>query len=135
MVGLAASAAALAASVRELLDSPAANRAFFGVYAVDVKTGAKLIDYQSGRYFVPASNAKIFTTALADAAWSGTSFSHDCARPGTARFDRPPERRPVARRRRSEPLHAADPLQGRSLLGKPLFAEIDGDAVIFRWKH
>ncbi len=59
-----ATAAGLSTRLRELLESPTASRAFFGVYAIDLKTGAALIDYQSGRNFVPASNTKLFTTAL-----------------------------------------------------------------------
>lgn len=58
-------AADLGARVRELLESPAAGRWFWGVQAVDVKSGAALCDYQSNRFFVPASNTKLFTTALA----------------------------------------------------------------------
>ena len=64
LIAAGAAAADLSTRVRELLEAAPANRAFYGVYAVDLATGAVVIDYQSSRFFVPASNTKLFTTAL-----------------------------------------------------------------------
>ncbi|MGE5488644.1 MAG: D-alanyl-D-alanine carboxypeptidase/D-alanyl-D-alanine-endopeptidase [bacterium] len=44
---------------------PAAERAFWGVKAVDLTTGQTLVSINSGRLFRPASNTKLFTTAFA----------------------------------------------------------------------
>jgi|YNPMSStandDraft_1061717.scaffolds.fasta_scaffold12672_2 D-alanyl-D-alanine carboxypeptidase/D-alanyl-D-alanine-endopeptidase (penicillin-binding protein 4) len=44
---------------------PAMLRAYWGAQVVDLETGATLLDYNARRLFVPASNAKLFSTALA----------------------------------------------------------------------
>jgi D-alanyl-D-alanine carboxypeptidase/D-alanyl-D-alanine-endopeptidase (penicillin-binding protein 4) len=44
--------------------SPAAARAFVGVKVVEAASGRTLVALNAGRGFVPASNAKLFTTAL-----------------------------------------------------------------------
>ncbi len=48
-----------------LESSPGARRTFWGIEAVELKTGATLFQTNSNRFFVPASNTKLFTTALA----------------------------------------------------------------------
>jgi D-alanyl-D-alanine carboxypeptidase/D-alanyl-D-alanine-endopeptidase (penicillin-binding protein 4) len=48
-----------------LESSPAAQRAFWGIQAVDLTSGETLFQLNPNRFFVPASNAKLFTTALA----------------------------------------------------------------------
>jgi D-alanyl-D-alanine carboxypeptidase/D-alanyl-D-alanine-endopeptidase (penicillin-binding protein 4) len=59
-------AAALPESIQKLLDSsPAARGAFWGIQIVDLATGKTLYELNPDRYFVPASNAKLFSTALA----------------------------------------------------------------------
>jgi D-alanyl-D-alanine carboxypeptidase/D-alanyl-D-alanine-endopeptidase (penicillin-binding protein 4) len=45
--------------------SKAAQRSFWGVYVVDAATGKPLVAINQGRLFTPASNLKLFTTALA----------------------------------------------------------------------
>lgn len=44
---------------------PAASRAAWGICAVDAETGKPLVQYNPARYFIPASNTKLLTTALA----------------------------------------------------------------------
>jgi D-alanyl-D-alanine carboxypeptidase/D-alanyl-D-alanine-endopeptidase (penicillin-binding protein 4) len=59
-------AAGLPESIQKLLDSsPAARTAFWGIQIVDLATGKTLYELNSDHYFVPASNAKLFSTALA----------------------------------------------------------------------
>jgi serine-type D-Ala-D-Ala carboxypeptidase/endopeptidase (penicillin-binding protein 4) len=48
-----------------LRSSPAARRAFWGIQVVAASTGARLFETNPARLFLPASNAKLFTTALA----------------------------------------------------------------------
>src|ERR1035437_9278194 len=58
--------AALPESIQKLLDSsPVARTAFWGIQIVDLATGKTLYELNPGHYFVPASNAKLFSTALA----------------------------------------------------------------------
>jgi D-alanyl-D-alanine carboxypeptidase/D-alanyl-D-alanine-endopeptidase (penicillin-binding protein 4) len=45
--------------------SPAARSAFWGIEVFDLETGKTLVSYNATRLFVPASNAKLFTAALA----------------------------------------------------------------------
>ena len=59
-------AAALPESIQKLIDSsPAARTAFWGIQIVDLATGKTLYELNPDHYFVPASNAKLFSTALA----------------------------------------------------------------------
>ena len=59
-------AAALPESIQKLIDSsPAARTAFWGIQMVDLATGKTLYELNPDHYFVPASNAKLFSTALA----------------------------------------------------------------------
>lgn len=63
---LSASAQQLPARIHAAIDgSPVARGAFWGIRIVDLDTGAVLFDLNPDRFFVPASNAKLFTTALA----------------------------------------------------------------------
>lgn len=50
---------------RLLSTSPAARAAFFGVEIFDLQSGRVLFAANSDHFFVPASNTKLFTTALA----------------------------------------------------------------------
>lgn len=59
-----------AQSLRERVESalessPAAKRAFWGMQVVDLTSGETMFQLNANRFFVPASNAKLFTTALA----------------------------------------------------------------------
>ena len=59
-------AAALPERIQQLLDSsPAARAAFWGIQIVDLATGKALYQLNPDHYFVPASNAKLFSAALA----------------------------------------------------------------------
>jgi serine-type D-Ala-D-Ala carboxypeptidase/endopeptidase (penicillin-binding protein 4) len=59
-------AGALPESIQKLLDSsPAARTAFWGIQIVDLATGKTIYELNQDHYFVPASNAKLFSTALA----------------------------------------------------------------------
>jgi D-alanyl-D-alanine carboxypeptidase/D-alanyl-D-alanine-endopeptidase (penicillin-binding protein 4) len=53
------------AEVEATLNDAHANTSYWGVAVVDRDTGQKLYDLNADRYFTPASNAKIITTAFA----------------------------------------------------------------------
>ena len=60
------SAAGLPETIQKLLDSNAAARtAFWGILIVDLSSGKTLYELNPDHFFVPASNAKLFATALA----------------------------------------------------------------------
>ena len=48
-----------------LLRSPAAQQAFWGIRVVDLETGATVYSKNQDQFFIPASNTKLFSTALA----------------------------------------------------------------------
>lgn len=58
-------AATLAARVAAVLDEPALADAHWGALVVDLQTGDTLFARNADRRFIPASNAKLFTTAAA----------------------------------------------------------------------
>jgi D-alanyl-D-alanine carboxypeptidase/D-alanyl-D-alanine-endopeptidase (penicillin-binding protein 4) len=61
-----AAAATLAQRIEKLIaTSPAALGAFWGIQAVDLATGKALYSLNPDRFFIPASNTKLFTTAMA----------------------------------------------------------------------
>ncbi len=61
-----APAADLPARIRAVVEgSPVARGAFWGIRIVDLESGRQLFDLNGDRLFVPASNTKLFTTALA----------------------------------------------------------------------
>ena len=51
--------------VRSLLENSQAGRANWGILVVDRSTGETLYELNSDHFFTPASNVKLFTTALA----------------------------------------------------------------------
>jgi len=56
----------LGAKVQDLISrSPAINRGHIGYRFVDLQTGAILAEHNAGDLFTPASNVKLFTTAMA----------------------------------------------------------------------
>lgn len=66
LLAAAAHAASLAEEIDRLLAaSPAAKAAFWGIDVVDLATGKTLYETNADHFFVPASNTKLFTTALA----------------------------------------------------------------------
>jgi D-alanyl-D-alanine carboxypeptidase/D-alanyl-D-alanine-endopeptidase (penicillin-binding protein 4) len=59
-------AATLAQNVERLLEtSTTARQAFWGIQIIDLRSGKTLYERNAGRFFVPASNTKLFTTAMA----------------------------------------------------------------------
>ncbi len=61
-----ASAVSLPESIERLLAaSPAARTAFWGMQVVDLATGKTIYELNADHFFIPASNTKLFTTALA----------------------------------------------------------------------
>ena len=63
----------LGKGIDALVDSsPLSMRANIGIQVTDLKTGKALYSRNENRFFLPASNMKLFTTALAlNKAWSG----------------------------------------------------------------
>ena len=59
------SAASLPENIEKLLASAAGRGAFWGIQIVDLGSGKTLYELNPDRFFVPASNTKLFTTALA----------------------------------------------------------------------
>jgi D-alanyl-D-alanine carboxypeptidase/D-alanyl-D-alanine-endopeptidase (penicillin-binding protein 4) len=56
----------LSARIRTAIHaSPVARTAFWGIQVTDLQTGVVLFSLNADHYFVPASNTKLFTTALA----------------------------------------------------------------------
>src|SRR5271167_3504677 len=51
--------------VLEALDATHSERAFWGILVADRDTGATLYEMNADHFFLPASNAKLFTTAMA----------------------------------------------------------------------
>ena len=74
-VGLLVVASALASALgaqtlasridRVLVSSPQARQATWGIHVVDLRTGATVYSKNERQFFVPASNTKLFSTALA----------------------------------------------------------------------
>jgi serine-type D-Ala-D-Ala carboxypeptidase/endopeptidase (penicillin-binding protein 4) len=48
-----------------LAEAPAAQQSYWGIHVVDLATGAAVYEKNQDRFFVPASNTKLFSTALA----------------------------------------------------------------------
>ena len=70
VLGMAAACCLHAASLAERIDhlletTPAAAAAFWGIQVVDLETGKTMYEQNPRRFFVPASNTKLLTTALA----------------------------------------------------------------------
>jgi D-alanyl-D-alanine carboxypeptidase/D-alanyl-D-alanine-endopeptidase (penicillin-binding protein 4) len=51
--------------VQAALESAGGEKAYWGLIVTDADTGATIYSQNADRYFVPASNAKLFTTAMA----------------------------------------------------------------------
>jgi serine-type D-Ala-D-Ala carboxypeptidase/endopeptidase (penicillin-binding protein 4) len=58
-------AATFRARVTAILNAPETNRGYWGLLVEDADTGEVLFSQNADHYFLPASNAKLFTTALA----------------------------------------------------------------------
>jgi serine-type D-Ala-D-Ala carboxypeptidase/endopeptidase (penicillin-binding protein 4) len=56
--------ASLGTEIDELLGRPIAQQAFWGVHVCDLDSGETVYDHNGEKLFVPASNAKLFSTAL-----------------------------------------------------------------------
>lgn len=66
-------AVAFRARVQRILAAPDVIRGYWGLIVEDAETGEVLFSQNGDRYFAPASNAKIFTTAMAIASL-GTEY-------------------------------------------------------------
>jgi len=65
-LGVELSAASLADNIKRLIaSSPVARTGFWGIQIVDLANGRTLFEMNRDHFFVPASNAKLFTTSLA----------------------------------------------------------------------
>lgn len=62
---LAAQDSVFSDQVDQIMDRPAARRAFWGVQLVDLDSGEVVYQHNEEKLFVPASNAKLYSTALA----------------------------------------------------------------------
>ena len=72
--------------VEAALASTAAARTFWGILIADRDTGELLYERNSDHYFMPASNAKVFTTAFA-LATLGTSYQFHTTLESAAKLD------------------------------------------------
>src|SRR5690242_94946 len=57
--------AAFRARVEKILSAPDPSRGYWGILVEDADTGEVLYALNANHYFLPASNAKLFTAALA----------------------------------------------------------------------
>lgn len=64
-VGAQTEAAALAEQIAAILERPSARRAFWGIAVFDLSAGETIFEHNADKLFLPASNAKLFSTALA----------------------------------------------------------------------
>ena len=53
----------LVSAIAGILDKPAAQRAFWGLKIIELETGEVLYEHNADKLFVPASTAKLFSTA------------------------------------------------------------------------
>ncbi len=84
------SAAPLDGEVARIASKGAAGQALWGVYAVDLKSGKELASFNENKLFIPASNRKLVTAALATRAFRGeeklqTTLTAESVSGGTAR--------------------------------------------------
>jgi D-alanyl-D-alanine carboxypeptidase/D-alanyl-D-alanine-endopeptidase (penicillin-binding protein 4) len=64
LVPLAAQEIPLASAIDDLLGRPIAEQAFWGISIRDLDSGETIYDHNGSKLFIPASNAKLFSTAL-----------------------------------------------------------------------
>jgi len=64
-LALAAAAQPLPERIAKILEGPVARRAFWGIQVLDPERGETLAEVHPRHFFLPASNTKLFTTALA----------------------------------------------------------------------
>ncbi len=55
----------IADKIEAILERPSARRAFWGIEIVDLRNGETVFEHNADKLFLPASNAKLFSTALA----------------------------------------------------------------------
>ncbi len=55
----------IADKIEAILELPSARRTFWGIEIVDLRVGETVFEHNADKLFLPASNAKLFSTALA----------------------------------------------------------------------
>jgi D-alanyl-D-alanine carboxypeptidase/D-alanyl-D-alanine-endopeptidase (penicillin-binding protein 4) len=66
LIAISAYSQTLSTKIAKILwNAPAAQQAFWGIHIVDLKTGATVYSKNAEQFFTPASNTKLFSTALA----------------------------------------------------------------------
>ena len=66
LIAISAYSQTLSTRIAKIMwNSPAAQQAFWGIHIVDLKTGATVYSKNADQFFIPASNTKLFSTALA----------------------------------------------------------------------
>lgn len=65
LVLFSAQAATLSQRIEKILSEPGARRAFWGIKVLDLDSGETLYQLNADHFFTPASNTKLFSTALA----------------------------------------------------------------------
>tara|TARA_Y100000588_G_scaffold391581_3_gene500641 strand:+ start:12799 stop:14349 length:1551 start_codon:yes stop_codon:yes gene_type:complete len=72
---LVLSAGSLSDRINEIIKTSAADQAFWGIQVTDIHSGRILYEQHQDKLFVPASNGKLFSTALA-LAYLGSEYVH-----------------------------------------------------------
>jgi serine-type D-Ala-D-Ala carboxypeptidase/endopeptidase (penicillin-binding protein 4) len=76
----------LAEQIKSILDQPQLVRAHWGIDVVDLESGKSLYSLNADQLFLPASNAKLFTTAAA-LSLAGPDYSFRTTVEGAGRID------------------------------------------------
>ncbi len=90
LIAAPAASAPLDNEVARIASKGAAGQALWGVYVVDLKSGKELASYNANKLFIPASNRKLVTAALATRAFRAdeklqTTLTAESITGGTAR--------------------------------------------------
>ena len=72
---LVLSAGSLSDRINEIIKTSAADQAFWGIQVTDIHSGRILYEQHQDKLFVPASNGKLFSTALA-LSYLGSEYVH-----------------------------------------------------------
>ena len=75
LVPVVLSAGSLSDRINEIIKTPASDRAFWGIQVTDLHSGHTLYEQHQDKLFIPASNGKLFSTALA-LSYLGLEYVH-----------------------------------------------------------